>query len=159
MLGFDFERNQGLIPYLNERREPVGFIRRQMVGHPRYLYPTGFDLERSVYHLYACRPDRALVVVEGAIDAIKVWEAGFTNVVALLGSQIPPEKARLFRHYQIVSFLDADPAGVKGTWDLRRAVGRVIHRVAYPDELQGKDPGSLSAHDVQRCMSRLEPII
>lgn len=158
LLGFDHERNQALLPYLNERREPVGFIRRQLVGHPRYLYPTGFHLEQSVYHLYDCKPNRPLIVVEGAVDCIKVWEAGFPNVVALLGSQIPIEKARLFRHYQIVSFLDADPAGVKGTWELRRAVGRIIHRVVYPEHLLGKDPGSLLPEEINLCLGRLDPI-
>lgn len=149
MLGFDFGRNHALIPYLDEKRDPICFLRRQMVGHPKYLYPEDFDLERSWYHLYACNIIEPLVVAEGAIDAIRIWEAGFKNVVAILGSEIPPEKARMIRHHKIISFLDADPAGVTGTFKLRAACGRLIHRVNYPDTLQGKDPGSLTNEQIQ----------
>lgn len=158
-LGYDFERDHALIPYLDEMREPVGFIRRQMIGHPRYLYPTGFSLEQSVYHLYDCNPQEPLIVVEGSVDCMNVWQAGFRNVVALLGSQIPPQKARMFRHYQVISFLDADPAGVKGTWDLRASMGRIIQRVNYPESLLGSDPGSLTSEQIHACLGRLSPVI
>lgn len=150
MLGFDFGRNHALIPYLDEWREPICFLRRQMAGHhPRYLYPEEFDLDRSFYHLYECEPREPLVVVEGSVDAMRVWEAGFHNVVALLGSSLPPQKAQMIRHFKIISFLDADPAGVQGTWKLRESVGRLIQRVSYPDPLQGFDPGSLTNEQIQ----------
>lgn len=152
MLGFDFGRNHALIPYLDERREPICFLRRQMVGHPKYLYPEDFDLERSWYHLYACSSMEPLVVVEGSIDCMRVWEAGYQNVVALLGSSIPPEKAQMIRHHRIVSFLDADPAGVQGTFKLREAAGRLILRVNYPDELLGRDPGSLTNEQIRELL-------
>jgi DNA primase len=159
MLGFDHSRNQALIPYIDEHREPRCFLRRQMFGHPKYLYPEQFEAERAWYHLYECRPDQPLIVVEGSIDAMRVWEAGFTNVIAILGSETPPDKGRMIRHYQVISFLDADPAGVQGTWKLRRAVGRLIQRVSYPDELQGSDPGSLTNEQISTCLGRLVPVI
>lgn len=157
-LGFDFERDQALIPYLDEHREPRCFLRRQMVGHPKYLYPDSFDLEHSIYHLYGCDPRKSLIVVEGSIDAIRVWEAGYHNVVALLGSNFGPEKGQMIRHFRIISFLDADPAGVAGTWKLKDAVGRLIQRVNYPEELLGKDPGSLSNGEIHECLGNLQPV-
>lgn len=158
MLGFDHSRNQALIPYIDEHREPRCFLRRQMLGHPKYLYPEQFEAERAWYHLYECRPDEPLIVVEGSIDAMRIWESGHRNVVAILGSETPPDKGRMIRHHQIISFLDADTAGVVGTWKLKEAVGRMIQRVTYPDSLQGMDPGKLTNEQIEECLSRLAPV-
>jgi hypothetical protein len=76
-----------------------------------------------------------------------------------MGSEITPDKARRLKHFQLISFLDADIAGVTSTIKLRKAVGRIIHRVDYPDHLQGEDPGSLSPQNIDLCLKRLVPMI
>lgn len=160
-LGFDHERNDALIPFFSAEKDPLCFIRRQLDRHPKYLYPANFPNETAIYHLYEAQTNRPLVVVEGASDAHRVWEAGFQNVVALMGSEVPPQKARLLKHFKLVAFMDDDQAGWTSTLKLKQQVGRIIHRVVYPESLRGQslDPGRLTDEQIHQCMDRLKVMI
>ena len=54
-------------------------------------------------------------MVEGYLDCIALHQAGFANVVAVLGTAFTPEQARELRKVASSAILcfDADPAGIE----------------------------------------------
>ena len=63
------------------------------------------------------REDKYVIIVEGQIDAIRCYQAGFKSVVASLGTAITKEHAMLLRKLSnnIVLCFDGDAAGEKAT--------------------------------------------
>ena len=57
------------------------------------------------------------MIVEGYMDVIQAWQAGFNNVVAQMGTALTETQLRVLKRYtkRFVLALDADAAGVKAT--------------------------------------------
>ena len=57
-----------------------------------------------------------MIIVEGFFDAAKVWQAGYRNVVALMGSSLSDVQAGLLpQHFWLgLLMLDGDSAGQAG---------------------------------------------
>ena len=54
---------------------------------PKYKLPSGFTKTLEVYNLHRARDEvgeKSLILVEGLFDCMKVWQAGFKNVAALI---------------------------------------------------------------------------
>ena len=64
-----------------------------------------------------CRNYKFVIIVEGQIDAIRCYQAGYKNVVASLGTAITKEHAMLLRKLSnnIILCFDGDKAGEKAT--------------------------------------------
>jgi DNA primase len=90
---------------------------------PKYLNSPAtpiFDKSRTLYLLdrskAAIRKNGTAVIVEGYTDALAAHQAGFTNVVASLGTALTPGQVALLIRYaakKIVLAYDVDPAGEK----------------------------------------------
>lgn len=112
-------------PLFDHRGNAVGFSGRLMPQDDsgdaaKYINTP----ETPVYHksrvLYALNKTRGdikkigfAIVVEGELDALSPWQAGFTNVVAIKGSAFTEDQARLLSRFteSVVLALDADLAG------------------------------------------------
>jgi DNA primase len=91
---------------------------------PKYINSPESPLyskSRNVYGLYEARAaiasaDRA-IVVEGYLDAIAVWQAGFKETVASLGTALTVDQLRLVgRHTRnVFACFDGDGAGRKAS--------------------------------------------
>ncbi len=91
---------------------------------PKYINSAESPLyskSRNVYGLYEARvaissADRA-IVVEGYLDAIAVWQAGFKETVASLGTALTVDQLRLVgRHTRnVLACFDGDAAGRKAS--------------------------------------------
>ena len=91
---------------------------------PKYINSPESPLyskSRNVYGLYEARAaiaaaDRA-IVVEGYLDAIAVWQAGFKETVASLGTALTVDQLRLVgRHTRnVLACFDGDAAGRKAS--------------------------------------------
>ena len=91
---------------------------------PKYINSSESPLyskSRNVYGLYEARAaiaaaDRA-IVVEGYLDAIAVWQAGFKETVASLGTALTVDQLRLVgRHTRnVMACFDGDAAGRKAS--------------------------------------------
>jgi DNA primase len=108
-----------------------------------------------------------LIVVEGLFDVAALWQAGFPNAVAALGSHLPNGQiAELCRFDERAVYIcfDADPngSGQRAAHRLSvqlRHVGVEAMRVELPD---GHDPASFfaagaTACDFRRCLDRARP--
>ncbi len=90
---------------------------------PKYLNSPAtplFDKSRTLYLLdrakASIRKGGTAVIVEGYTDALMAHQAGYTNVVASLGTALTPGQVALLIRYaakKIVLAYDVDPAGEK----------------------------------------------
>ncbi|HLJ43026.1 MAG TPA: DNA primase [Candidatus Binataceae bacterium] len=91
---------------------------------PKYINSPESPLyskSRNVYGLYEARAaiasaDRA-IVVEGYLDAIAVWQAGFKETIASLGTALTVEQLRLVGRQtrNVLACFDGDAAGRKAS--------------------------------------------
>lgn len=118
-------RGRIIFPLFDHRGNISGFSGRLMPGREsgeiaKYINTP----ETPIYHkaniLYALNAARPhikkkgfAIVVEGELDAISSWQAGFKNIVAIKGSALTEEQARLLSRFckKVTLALDADLAG------------------------------------------------
>ena len=118
--GSGFLHGRIIIPIHNKRAELVAYVGRA-IDHqqPKYLFPAGFRKSCVLFNLHRAirTAERSVIVVEGFFDAFKVHQAGYSSVVALMGSSLSDSQADLLTEHFDHAFLmlDGDPAGQNGT--------------------------------------------
>jgi DNA primase len=191
---YDRFRNRLMIPIGDNDGRIVGFGARTLDkdGLPKYLNSPQtplFDKSHILFGLdrakRSIREARQAVIVEGYMDVIAAWQAGFGNVVAQMGTALTERQLQLLKRYtkRFVLALDADAAGAKATmrslqvaretldrevevrFDARGLVqheGRLqadIRIVTLPD---GDDPDSIIRREVSewpRLLAQAKPIV
>jgi DNA primase len=135
------------IPIQNRHGEIVAYAGRALDGRsPKYKLPTGFRKTLELFNLHraAVTGSETVVLVEGYFDCLRVHQAGFPSVVALMGSSLSAvqERALLPRFERVILMLDGDAAGRAATRAMTATLsGRcslMIARVpngAQPDQL------------------------
>ncbi len=163
--GSDLFRNRLIFPIMDLRGRPIAFGGRALdeQSQPKYLNSGAtalFEKGRSLYALHLARRTaterRALVVVEGYMDAISAHQHGFANTVASLGTSLTGDQAHLLSRFTQRVYLayDIDAAGINATLralDLLRPQGievRVASMAGY------KDPDSLLRAQGAEAFSR-----
>ena len=141
-----------VIPIRNDRYELVAYAGRSLNGdEPKYRLPAGFHKSRVLFNLNRARHagSESVVVVEGFFDAIKVHQAGYRNVVGLMGSNLSHDQASLLQKYfrGAILMLDGDEAG-------QRAANAISERLANTIEVdvialkQGQQPDQLDSREL-----------
>ncbi len=135
---FDRFRGRLMIPIRDPQGHVIGFGARALGGEePKYLNSPQTPLFDKSAVLFALDLARAeirrtgmAVIVEGYFDAIMAHQAGFTNVVAAMGTSLSEAQLRLLSRglKRLVLALDADPAGMHAV--LR---GLASARQAFPE--------------------------
>jgi DNA primase len=105
-----------VIPIHDDAGQLVGYCGRSLDGgQPRYKFPAGFAKSQVLFNLHRAAVDRQpiVIVVEGFFDCLKVHQAGYRSVVALMGSALSERQRRLLvqNFRQIILMLDGDQAG------------------------------------------------
>jgi DNA primase len=146
-----------VIPIHNEAGELVAYAGRAIDNtEPRYKLPAGFHKSVELYNLYRAiaRGQQGLIVVEGFFDAMKVHQAGYPFVVALMGCSMSEEQERLLvAHTEMVLLmLDGDEAGRKGADEIMLRLGRQVwtKAVSLPEE---KQPDQMSDEELRGLLS------
>ena len=151
---YDWFRERVIFPIHNSKGKIIAFGARAMGdAQPKYLNSpetTWFNKRFELYGLYQAMQarERTLLVTEGYMDVIKLWQHGVTNSVAALGtaigdSHISQLKKRADKTY--FSF-DGDTAGQKAA---RKALEAVFaqhdkqHEWRFMFMPAGEDPDSL----------------
>ncbi|MDJ0756968.1 MAG: DNA primase [Ardenticatenaceae bacterium] len=123
---YDRFRNRLMIPIRDMQGRVVGFGARTLDpdGIPKYLNSPQnelFDKSNLLFGLDMARRHireaRQAVIVEGYMDVIMAWQAGFRNMVAQMGTALTPTQLNLLKRVtkRFVIALDADAAGVNAT--------------------------------------------
>ncbi|MEO8803756.1 MAG: DNA primase [Rudaea sp.] len=154
---YDRFRNRVMFPIQDRRGRTIAFGGRVLTSEdsPKYLNSPEtplFHKGRELFALWQVRQAHAkiprLIVVEGYMDVIALFQHGITQAVATLGTATTSDHAELlFRQCADVYFcFDGDRAGRQAAW---RAVESVLPRMRdgrqafflfLPD---GEDPDSI----------------
>jgi DNA primase len=143
----------------------VAYAGRSIAGEePKYRFPTGFRKSLLVFNFHRAvqSGQKTAIVVEGFFDAMKVHQAGHTNVVALMGSSLSQRQSDLLAgHFDRVALmLDGDVAGrhaadvIEQSLAKRMAVTRMDVGVGrQPDQMQKRDINAMLGRAIQRGRS------
>ncbi len=123
---YDRFRGRLMIPIRDVRGRVIGFGARTLDpdGVPKYLNSPQtpvFDKGNTLYGLdnavKGIRAAERVVVVEGYMDVIQAHQAGFTDVVAQLGTALTEENLQRLTRYtrRVILALDPDTAGQAAT--------------------------------------------
>lgn len=120
---YDVFRNRVMFPIVDVRGNVIGFGGRVMDDStPKYLNTSQtpvFDKGRNLFSLNFAKDSSSAVMIlaEGYMDVIAINQAGFSNVVATLGTAITPDQARKISQYasEVIIAYDSDGAGQKAT--------------------------------------------
>ncbi len=118
---YDMFRARLMFPIRDAQGRVIAFGGRVLDDRlPKYINSPEspiYSKARAVYGVYEARQaiqkaDRA-ILVEGYIDTIALWQAGFKETVASLGTSLTVEQLRLVSRYtrNIVACFDGDAAG------------------------------------------------
>lgn len=121
---FDRFRNRLMFPITDARNRVVGFGGRTL-GDDRAKYIN--SSESAVFHkgdhLYGLQNisrdarGEPIILVEGYMDALQLYQQGFTRVVACLGTALTENQAKLLKRYggRVYLLYDGDAAGLRAT--------------------------------------------
>lgn len=127
---FDRFRNRVIFPIIDLRGNVIGFGGRIMGDAkeqngfklPKYLNSAEtpvFHKGRNLFSLNLAKKAQApqIILAEGYMDVISVYQAGVHNVVATLGTALTEDQAKLLMKYcnEILLCYDSDEAGQKAT--------------------------------------------
>ncbi|MEG2074569.1 MAG: DNA primase, partial [Angelakisella sp.] len=130
---YDSFRDRVIFPIIDLRGGVIGFGGRVMQGSgPKYLNSSDtlvFKKSRNLFALNLAKSTKRkqILLAEGYMDVISIYQAGFDNAVATLGTALTEEQARLISGYtsEVVIAYDSDGAGQTAT---KRAVD-ILERV------------------------------
>jgi DNA primase len=154
---YDRFRDRVIIPIHDQRGKIIAFGARALNPdvQPKYLNSPDtplFQKGTTVFNFHRARQpahnDGSVVVVEGYMDAISIYQAGLKSVVATMGTAFTEEQIQTLWRLSpepIICF-DSDTAGINAAY---RSVDRILpvlkvgrtFRFAFLQE--GKDPDEL----------------
>lgn len=130
---YDVFRNRIMIPIQNPKGQLVGFGGRSFGDEqPKYLNSPQsdvFDKGRLLYGLpqaeKTIREKDFVILVEGYFDQMALFQNGFKNTVATLGTALTESHAELLKRYtdKIIVVFDGDKAGLKAS---KRSMGPLL---------------------------------
>ena len=115
--------NRIIFPIKNIYNKIIGFGGRNIDNeNPKYINSSETLIFKKKYNLYGIdksileiRRKNQVIVVEGYMDVISLWQYGIKNVVAVLGTAFTEEHAKFLSRYsnEIILAFDNDEAGKK----------------------------------------------
>ncbi|NDO46561.1 DNA primase [Clostridium sp. ASF356] len=160
---FDRFRNRLMFPILDIQGRVIGFGGRILSkGEPKYLNSPEtllFNKSRNLYGLNFAKNTRKreIILVEGYMDMISLYQAGFRNVAASLGTAFNQEHAKVLKKYadSVILLYDSDDAG---TVAAQRAIPILTQNGFHVKVLQvpnGKDPDEFIKQNGAQAFSHL----
>lgn len=141
-------RNRVMFPIFDTKNNVIAFGGRIMTDEkPKYLNTADTPVYKKTNNLFALNRAKnssqdKLILCEGYMDVIALYQAGFDNVVGGLGTALTEEQAKLLKRYSknVVLCYDSDEAGQKAAMRAmqifdKHGVNTFVIRVP-----EGKDP-------------------
>lgn len=118
---YDRFRGRVMFPIIDLRGDVIGFGGRVMGdGAPKYLNSPDspvFNKSRNLFALNLAKNTKLgrIVLTEGYMDTIALYQAGFDCAVASLGTSLTADHAKLLSRFtkEVVICYDADSAGIQ----------------------------------------------
>jgi DNA primase len=126
-------------------------------GGPRYRFPGGFQKSQVLFNYHRARAgsDDRVVVVEGFFDCMRVHQAGFSCVVALMGARLSRVQKDLIadRFSSIVLLLDGDQTGRRATAQIASDLAPACSVTLLPPDTQ---PDQMTAEQIRQVLTKAE---
>jgi len=151
---FDMFRARITFPLTDMRGRVIGFGARQMSADrgPKYLNTPEGVLFHKRFQVYGADVARAaaakagsVILAEGYTDVIMLHQAGFENVVGIMGTSLTEEQVKIVRRLAPVAqlALDADNAGQKAMLRAAQVAGSEDLELRVVPLPAGLDPADL----------------
>lgn len=172
----DAQGGRLIFPIINALDEVIAFGGRALkkVDYGKYKNTKEtliFNKSKNLYNinrLKKLKREQAVknvIMVEGYMDTISLYQAGFKNVVASMGTSLTQEQARLIKRYTdtvLISY-DGDAAGQKANLrglEILKDEGLNVKVVPLPEGLDPDDViKQLGAEAYQKCLDNAQPLI
>ena len=172
----DAQGGRLIYPIINAMDEVVAFGGRALkkVEYGKYKNTKEtliFNKSKSLYNINLLKKLRKtqtikeVIMVEGYMDTISLYQAGFKNVVASMGTSLTQEQARLLKRYtdNVLISYDGDGAGQKANLrglDILKEAGLNVKVVPLTDGLDPDDMINKRGADAyQKCLDSAMPLI
>lgn len=147
-----FDRFSGrvMFPIIDVRGRVIAFGGREILGKensPKYLNSSDTSIFNKSLNLYSLNfakntSNKELILVEGYMDVIALYQAGIYNAVASLGTAFNDSHISILKKYasKVIILFDSDDAGIKAT---ERAIPLLVKNNIYTRVAQvteAKDP-------------------
>lgn len=171
----DSQGGRLIFPIINAMDEVIAFGGRALKKVPFGKYVNTketlvFNKSKSLYNINLLKKlkksqnIKEVIIVEGYMDTLSLYRAGFKNVVASMGTSLTQEQARLVKRYTdtvLISY-DGDPAGQKGNLrglDILKGEGLNVKVVPLVDDLDPDDIiKQLGAEAYSGCLNKAMPL-
>ena len=170
-----FERTWGfyidrvIIPFVQEG-SLMGFCATDILGEEEWVYrhplkdkkeykktrfPSGFKTNSFLFGYDDCRKgEDFLIVTEGPREVMKLWQEGFTNSIAVLGSYLGDRQMELLSSLapkKVILMFDGDRAGDNAADRIEKKLSQLVEvSVCRPPE--GLDPKNLGRKDFENMI-------
>ena len=169
---YDVFRGRVMFPIKNAQDKIIAFGGRKIGDEegPKYLNSPEspiFSKKQELFGLHLARKSidevwRHMILVEGYMDAMTLYQFGFKNVVATLGTALGESHARILKRYvdEVVVLYDGDVAGqnaaMRGLEILLEAELHV-RVIVLPDGLDPDDYLKKYGHDALKEVIKNSP--
>lgn len=145
-----------IIP-LYENDKFKGYVKRRTDGNDdeiKYLYNKGFRRNNCLIGRYK---KGVIVVCEGILDLMKLWQGGFRNVACLLGWKATRYQVEKLKQYTntIISALDNTETGENGT----ALLSEHFKVIRFPFPEFRKDPGEMGTYEMKYAFSIIKEVL
>lgn len=146
-----------VVPAYDHRGRPVGLVGRSLEGKVfKNFGPnengTGFHKSKIIWNLQNARKYETIILTESTFDAMRVHQAGYPNVGALLGGSLSQvQKELLNRHFtKVIIFTDNE---LGGDITYHRHCAKCLR--AGNDMCQGHKPGRELGMKIAESLPRM----
>ncbi len=171
----DAQGGRLIFPIINALDEVVAFGGRALKKTDFAKYKNTketliFNKSKTLYNINRLKKLRRsggldrVIMVEGYMDTLSLYQAGFKNVVASMGTSLTQEQARLIKRYSntvLISY-DGDAAGQKANMrglEILKSEGLEVRVVPLPE---GLDPDDVikryGADGYRECLDSAMPL-
>ena len=148
-------KNRVVIPVHNAKGELVAYAGRAVdrateESEGKYKFPKDFKKSLELFNLWrvaeALHRGEGLILVEGFFDVFRLYQLGYKNVVALMGSSMSDEQLDLLRSVltsrsHVILLFDSDEAGRVCADDVLIRLGKYcfVKAVGLPNGVEQPD--------------------
>lgn len=172
----DSQGGRLIFPIINAMGEVIAFGGRALkkVDFGKYKNTKDtpvFNKSKTLYNinllkkLKTTQTIREVIMVEGYMDTISLYQAGFKNVVASMGTSLTQDQARLIKRYtnNVLISYDGDAAGQHANLRGLEILKNEGLNVKVVPLVNGLDPDDvikqLGAEGYQNCLNKAMPLI
>jgi DNA primase len=163
----EYFMDRAIITIHDEHGNLIGFSGRDMANHEstnKYRIKKGFKKGLCLYNLNRARhfvdSKNPLIICEGFGQVWRLYEAGYSNAVALMGKEITDGQYALISKYatKIILALDFDEPGREASLKLGADLSRIYDvSVVLSDMGPDTDLGDMTPEQAKTCIESAIP--